>query len=129
MTNIPAELKYTQNDEWLKIDGEEATTGVTDYAQAALSDIVYVELPEVGTTFKAGESYGTVESVKAASDMHLPIGGTITAINKELEEKPEQVNSDLYGGAWFVKFKPSSAAEADSLLDAAAYEKYCDERG
>jgi glycine cleavage system H protein len=127
-SNIPADLKYTRTDEWIKLDGGEALIGVTDYAQNALSDVVYVELPEVGASFKAGESFGTVESVKAASDMHMPIGGTVTAVNKDLEDTPEKVNQQPYE-AWFIKIKPTNSAEFDSLLDATAYGKYCDERG
>ena len=128
MSNIPADLKYTRTDEWIKLDGGEALIGVTDYAQNALSDVVYVELPEVGAALKAGDTFGTVESVKAASDMHMPIGGTITAVNKELEGTPELVNQKPYD-SWFVKIKPTNTGELDSLLDAAAYGKYCDERG
>jgi glycine cleavage system H protein len=127
-SNIPADLKYTRTDEWIKLDGGEALIGVTDYAQNALSDVVYVELPEVGASFKAGENFGTVESVKAASDMHMPIGGTVTAVNKDLESAPEKVNQQPYE-AWFIRIKPTNIAELDSLLDAAAYGKYCDERG
>ena len=127
--NIPADLKYTRTDEWVKMDGGEAIVGVTDYAQNALSDIVFVELPPVGDSFQAGDTFGTVESVKAASDMHMPISGSITAVNGELENSPEKVNQSPYGDGWFVRIKPSNASEMDSLLDAAAYGKYCDERG
>jgi glycine cleavage system H protein len=126
--NTPADLKYARTDEWLKTENDEAVVGITDYAQDALSDIVYVELPAVGDTFKAGERFGTVESVKAASDVNLPIGGTITAINKELENAPEKINQDPYGAAWLVRIKPANPVEADHLLDAAAYEQYCNER-
>ena len=128
-SKIPAELKYARTDEWIKMDGNEAVVGVTDYAQNALSDIVYVELPQVGDSFKAGESFGTVESVKAASDMHMPIGGTVTAVNAELENTPEKVNQSPYGEGWFIRIRPTNAAEMDHLLDASAYGKYCDERG
>ena len=128
-SNIPADLKYTRTDEWIKMDGGEAVIGVTDYAQNALSDVVYVELPQVGESFKAGDSFGTVESVKAASDMHLPIGGTVTAINSELENTPEKVNHSPYGNGWFIRIRPSNPGELDSLLDAAAYGKYSEERG
>jgi glycine cleavage system H protein len=128
-SNIPADLKYTRTDEWIKLDGGEAIIGVTDYAQNALSDIVYVELPQVGDSFKAGDSFGTVESVKAASDMHMPVGGTVTAINTGLEDAPEKVNQSPYGDGWFVRIRPGNPGELDSLMDAAAYEKYCDERG
>src|SRR6185369_11604002 len=111
--NIPGDLKYTKSDEWIKLENGEAAVGVSDYAQDALSDIVFVELPEVGDTFKKGERFGTVESVKAASDLLMPVGGTVTAINKELEDTPENVNKDPYGMGWFVKIKPADAHEAD----------------
>lgn len=126
--NTPADFKYARTDEWLKIDGGEAAVGITDYAQDALSDIVYVELPAVGDTFKAGERFATVESVKAASDVNLPVGGTVTAVNKDLEDAPEKINQDPYGAAWLVRIKPANPVEAEHLLDAAAYEQYCDER-
>jgi glycine cleavage system H protein len=126
---IPADLKYTRSDEWIKMDGSEAVIGVTDYAQDALSDVVYVELPQVGESFRAGESFGTVESVKAASDMHMPIGGTVTAVNSELENTPEKVNQSPYGEGWFIRIRPTNPAELDQLLDASAYGKYSDERG
>src|SRR5690348_25883 len=126
--NIPADLKYTRTDEWVKIENNEGIIGISDYAQDALSDLVYVELPQVGDTLKAGERFGTVESVKAASDLQSPISGTVTAINKSLEDAPETINKDPYGAAWFIKVKPDDMTELDKLLDAAAYEKYCAER-
>ncbi len=127
-TNIPADLKYTNTDEWVKLDGGEAIVGITDYAQNALSDLVYIELPQVGDTFKAGSHLATVESVKAASDVNMPVSGTIVAINSALESAPEQANQEPYGKGWFVRVKPSNLAEMDSLLDAAAYGKFCAER-
>lgn len=126
--NIPNDLKYTKGDEWVRVEGNVATTGVSDYAQNALSDIVYVELPAVGDSFKQGESYGSIESVKAASDVYLPLGGTISAINDALASTPEVVNSDPYGAGWTVKFTISDPAELSALMDAAAYAKYCEER-
>jgi glycine cleavage system H protein len=126
--NIPSDLKYTKNDEWVRVEGGAATAGLTDYAQTQLSDIVFVELPSVGATFKQGESFASVESVKAASDVYLPVGGEITAVNDTLADSPELVNQDPYGKAWMVKFKVADASELDSLMDAAAYEKYCEER-
>lgn len=126
--NTPADLKYTSTDEWVRLDGSEAVIGVTDYAQDALSDIVYVELPSVGDSLKAGNSFGTVESVKAASDMHMPVGGTILAVNKALEDTPEKVNQDPYEEGWFIRIRPDSSDELSALMDAAAYEKYCEER-
>jgi glycine cleavage system H protein len=128
-SNTPADLKYAKTDEWVKIDGNEAVFGITDYAQNALSDVVYVELPLVGDTFKAGERFGTVESVKAASDVNAPIGGTVTAVNKDIENTPETINKDPYGAGWFIRIKPTNLVELDSLMDAAAYGQYSDERG
>ena len=126
--NIPSDLKYTRNDEWVRAEGEAATAGITDYAQNQLSDIVFVELPSVGAKLKQGETAVSVESVKAASDVYMPIGGEITAVNEALSDSPELVNQDPYGKAWMVKFKVADASELGSLMDAAAYEKYCDER-
>jgi glycine cleavage system H protein len=126
--SVPADLKYAKTDEWIKIENGEGIIGVTDYAQDALSDVVFVELPQEGEPLKTGESFGTVESVKAASDMHMPISGTITAANKALEDAPETVNKDPYGAGWFIKIKPTDLSELDKLMDAAAYEKYCAER-
>jgi glycine cleavage system H protein len=126
--NIPTDLKYTKNDDWVRVEGNIATAGITDYAQDQLSDIVYVELPAVGATFKAGERYGAVESVKAASDLYLPAGGAITAVNASLSTAPETVNKDPYGAGWMVKFTLANVAELGGLMDAAAYQKYCEER-
>ena len=127
--NFPTDLKYTKSDEWIRVSGGEAEAGITDYAQNHLSDIVYVELPEVGAAFQQGTPFGSIESVKAASDMNLPVSGTITAVNEALADGPEAVNSDPYGQGWVVKFTLSEASELASLLDAAAYEAYCNERG
>ena len=124
----PSDLKYTKNDEWLKIEGDTATIGISDYAQDALNDIVYVEFPDVGATFKQGATFGVVESVKAASDIFLPIGGTITEVNKSLEDSPEIINSDPYDKGWLVKIKITDAAEANSLMDATAYLEFCANR-
>ncbi len=126
--NIPAELKYTRNDEWVRAEGTTATAGITDYAQEALSDIVYVELPQVGDSFKQGGAYTSVESVKAAAEVYLPASGTLTAVNAALGATPELLNSDPYGAGWIVKFELSDAGELAGLMDAAAYEKYCEER-
>jgi glycine cleavage system H protein len=128
MSNYPTDLKYTKNDEWVKVNGDAATAGLTFYAQEQLSDIVFVELPSIGTTLKQGESFASVESVKAASDVYMPIGGEITEINEALSDTPELVNQDPYGKAWMVKFKVTNASELNGLMDAAAYEKYCAER-
>ncbi len=127
--NFPSDLKYTKSDEWIRVTGSEAEAGITDYAQSHLSDIVYVELPEVGAEFKQGTPFGSIESVKAASDINLPVSGTITAVNDSLSDAPESVNSDPYGKGWIVKFTVRDAGELAGLLDAAAYEAYCNERG
>jgi glycine cleavage system H protein len=126
--NFPADLKYTRSDEWVRTEGNTAAAGITDYAQDALSDIVYVELPAVGDTFAQGQSFGSVESVKASAEVNLPLGGTITEINEALSSTPEVVNSDPYGQGWLVKFTFSNPSELEGLMDAAAYEKYCEER-
>lgn len=125
----PTDCRYAKSDEWVRIEGEEAVIGVSDYAQDALSDVVFVELPEVGATFEAGKAFGVVESDKAASDLNMPIGGTVIAVNSALEDTPELVNDDPFGGAWFIRIRPSNLGELDALMDAAAYEAYCDERG
>lgn len=124
----PNDLKYTKNDEWLRIEGDTATVGVTDYAQDQLNDIVYVEFPEVGAALKQGETFGVVESVKAASDIFMPIGGTISAVNEELGDEPELINTDPYGKGWLVKYTVTDAGEAGGLMDAAAYIEYCKSR-
>ena len=124
----PTDLKYTKNDEWVRAQDSAATAGLTHYAQEALSDIVYVELPTVGDSFKQGESYASVESVKAAAEVYLPISGAITAVNEDLAAAPETLNHDPYGAGWLAKFSITDPAELAGLMDAAAYEKYCEER-
>jgi len=126
--NIPKDLKYSEDDEWIRVEGDIGTVGVTDYAQDSLSDVVYVELPAEGESFERGDTFGVVESVKAAADLLMPVTGEIVEINAALEDTPELVNSDPYGKAWMVKFKLSDSGELDSLMDAAAYEKYLEER-
>lgn len=118
---IPTDLLYTSEDEWLLRDGDEAVVGITDYAQDALSDIVYVELPGVGETFAKGATFGTVESVKAASDLYMPVSGEIVAVNDSLPDTPELLNSDPFGDAWLVRIKLTDPAELDALMDATAY--------
>jgi glycine cleavage system H protein len=124
----PSELKYTKNDEWLKIEGDTATMGITDYAQDQLNDIVYVEFPDAGVSFQKGDSWGVVESVKAASDVYMPIGGTIIEANSSLTDTPELINTDPYGKGWLIKFKVANAAENSDLMDAEAYAAYCETR-
>lgn len=122
--NIPANLKYTQNDEWLSVEGKVGTVGITDFAQNQLSDIVFVEIVvAVGDEIKKGEACATLESVKAAADVYSPISGKVVEVNEALPDSPEQVNSDPFGKAWMVKVELSDPAELNSLLDAAAYSK------
>jgi glycine cleavage system H protein len=126
---FPADLKYAESDEWIRVEDNIATVGLTDYAQDQLSDVVYVEVTaEVGDTLAKEEAFGTVESVKAASDMYMPISGKITAVNEALVDTPELVNSDPYGEAWVVKFEITDPDELDGTMDAAGYEKYSKER-
>lgn len=127
MTEIKSNALYTKEDEWIVVEGEEATVGITDYAQDSLSDIVYLELPGEGESFGMGETFGVVESVKAAGDLMMPVGGEVLEANEPLLDEPEALNSDPYG-SWLVKIKISDPAELDQLMDATAYEKYCEER-
>ncbi|MDZ4671458.1 MAG: glycine cleavage system protein GcvH [Phototrophicales bacterium] len=126
--NIPQDLHYAKSDEWVRIDGDIATIGISDYAQDALNDIVYVELPNIGDTLKKGDSFGSVESVKAASDLYTSVGGTVTEANADLEDSPELINSDPYGKGWIVKIKLAGAPDLSDLMDATAYTEYCDNR-
>ena len=128
MAVVPEGLYYTKEDEWAKVDGDVATIGITDFAQDALSDVVYLELPDVGTSFGSGDIYGVVESVKAASDLYMPVGGEVTEVNEALIDTPEQVNEDPYGAAWMIKITLSDSSELDGLMDAAAYAAYCETR-
>lgn len=127
--NVPPELKYTENDEWVRVEGDTGTIGITDYAQDQLSDVVYVEvIVEEDEELSKGDSCATVESVKAAADVYMPVSGTVTEINDDLPDTPEQVNTDPYGKAWMVKVTLSDPNELDDLMDAGAYEKFCEER-
>ncbi|HGY57005.1 MAG TPA: glycine cleavage system protein GcvH [Caldithrix abyssi] len=121
--NIPAELKYTKDHEWVKIDGDVATVGITDYAQGELGDVVFVELPAEGDTVEQGGTFGTIEAVKAVADLFSPVSGEVTEVNGALEDAPETVNKDPYGDGWMVKIKISDASQLDELLDAAAYQE------
>lgn len=118
---IPAELRYTEEHEWIRIEGDVATVGVTDFAQGELGDIVFVEVDTVGDSIDRGEIFGTVEAVKTVSDLFMPISGEVLEFNAKLEDDPELVNSDPYGDGWMVKIKMSKASEADALLDQEAY--------
>ena len=122
MSNIPADLRYAKSHEWAKVESDGSVTiGITDYAQNSLGDITYVQVPKVGATLKAGETFGVVESVKAASDLYAPIDGTVLAVNGALDSAPETVNRAPYGEGWMMKLKPSDPAAVNALLDAAAY--------
>jgi glycine cleavage system H protein len=124
--NIPKDLKYTKSDEWIRVEGDRASMGITDYAQGQLSDIVYVEVfPKQGDTLARGKPVASVESVKAASEIYLPAGGTVTEVNPALGGTPEIVNKDPYGEGWMVKFTLSDPAELGSLMDSKNYEAYC----
>jgi len=117
---------YTEDHEWIAVDGDTGTVGISDYAQNALGDIVFVELPDKGASFAKGDDAAVVESVKAASDVYAPVAGEITETNGALEDAPETVNSDAGGAGWFFKMKISDASELESLMDEAAYKTYCD---
>jgi len=127
--NIPKDLKYTENDEWIRIEGNTGTIGITDYAQDQLSDVVFVEIvADLDESLNPGDACATVESVKAAADVYLPVGGTVTQINEDLLDAPELVNTDPYGEAWMLKIELSDPSQLDDLLDAEAYQKMCDQR-
>lgn len=129
MSNIPAELRYAQSHEWARLEADgSVTVGISDHAQEALGDVVFIELPELGKTLAAGQEAGVVESVKAASDIYSPIGGEVIAINEALADTPKDVNNDPYA-SWFFKLKPSNPAELDKLLDAAGYQAAVDAEG
>ncbi|WP_248724253.1 glycine cleavage system protein GcvH [Seonamhaeicola sp. ML3] len=121
--NIPSELKYSKDHEWVKIEGDIAIVGITDFAQSELGDIVYVEVETVDETLEADEIFGTVEAVKTVSDLFLPISGEIIEFNESLEDDPEKVNTDPYGEGWMIKIKCSDLSEADSLLSAEGYKE------
>lgn len=120
--NFPAELKYTKEHEWVRIQGDEATIGITEFAQRELGDIVYVEIETLGKELKSGEIFGTVEAVKTVSDLYLPLSGSITEINSNLNSNPELVNTDPYGEGWMVKMKITAPSDTENLMDAGAYE-------
>jgi glycine cleavage system H protein len=124
--SYPANYKYTKEHEWIQIDGAVGTVGITDYAQNSLGDIVFVELPKVGDAVEAGKSFGSVESVKAVSDLFAPVSGKVTAINEELKDAPERINAEA-NTTWLLKIELSEAKQADGLLSAADYEKFTSE--
>ena len=126
---FPEEFKYTEEHEWIQVEEDVVTVGVTDFAQDALGDIVFVELPEVGYKAELGKTFGVVESVKAVSDIYSPVSGEVIEINEELPDTPELVNSSPYEDAWMLKIKLSDPSELDGLLDAAAYQSFVKEQG
>lgn len=121
MSNVPSELKFLSSHEWVLVEGDIATVGVSDHAQELLGDLVFVELPEVGSTVAAGDSVGVIESVKAASDTYAPVSGEVIEVNSDLEDSPERVNDDPYGDGWMYRVKMEDMDEIDNLLDADAY--------
>lgn len=124
MANYPENYRYSNEHEWVNVEGDVATIGITDYAQHSLGDVVYVDLPSVGTVFSSHEPFGSVESVKAVSELFTPVSGEVTEINESLNDTPETVNSDAHGEAWMIRVKMSNPGELDELMDAAAYENY-----
>jgi glycine cleavage system H protein len=128
-SKIDTTARYQKTHEWARLAGSEVTVGISDHAQDELSDLVFIELPRVGAKLNKGDVFGVVESVKAASDLYMPVSGTITATNTSLEKTPETINKDPYGEGWMIKFKPDSAADLDSLLDAQAYEQFLKDEG
>ena len=127
MSKVPDDLRYTKDHEWVRLQGKRATVGITDFAQSELTDVVYVELPKVGKAVKAGEVLGTVESVKAVSEIFAPLGGKVVEMNKALEDAPEVVNKDPYGQGWMVALEVADPNEAKGLMDAASYRKHIGE--
>jgi glycine cleavage system H protein len=127
MANTPEDLTYTKDHEWVRSKGAEATIGITDHAQHQLGDVVYVELPKVGDKFQASEPFGSVESVKAVSEVYMPLGGSVIEVNETLNDSPEQVNEDPYGGGWMIRIKVDNPAQVDALLTYIEYEDYIKE--
>ena len=119
--NVPAELKYTKEHEWIRVEGEEASVGITDYAQSQLGDIVFVEVETEGDNLEAGDTFGSIEAVKTVSDLYMPVAGEVLEFNSELEDQPDLVNKDPYGKGWIIKVKIEDEAQLDGLLNADAY--------
>lgn len=119
--NLPEDLKYTEDHEWVRAEGDVVTIGINDYAQDQLGEIVFVELPEVGDSFDEGDEFGSVESVKAVSEIYMPLSGEVAEVNESLEDAPELVNTSCYDEGWVIKIKPANATDLDNLLDKAAY--------
>jgi glycine cleavage system H protein len=127
MANTPEDLSYTKDHEWVRVSGEQATVGITDYAQQQLGEVVYVELPKAGDKFEAGEPFGSVENVKAVNEIYMPVSGTVVEVNSALKDDSEKVNSDPYGEGWMIIIKLDNPAQLDALLTAAEYEDYIKE--
>jgi glycine cleavage system H protein len=123
MMNIPADLKYTEDHEWIRVEGDIAVVGITDFAQGELGDVVFVEIETVGEELEKGETFGTVEAVKTVSDLFMPVGGEVLEVNEALADEPELVNKDPYNAGWMIKVKMNNVAELEGLLSAAGYEK------
>lgn len=124
MANVPEDLHYSKDHEWVRVEGDVAVIGITDYAQNSLGDVVYVELPKVGDEFAGNESFGSVESVKAVSEVFTPVSGTVVEVNETLNDEPEKVNQTPYGAGWMIRVRMSNPGEVDSLLTAAEYEDF-----
>ena len=127
MANVPEDLHYSKDHEWVRLEGETGTVGITDHAQHALGDVVYVELPKVGDRFEAHEAFGSVESVKAVSELFCPVAGEVTESNESLQDEPEKVNTDPYGAAWMIRLKVTNPSDVDKLMTAVEYEDYTKE--
>jgi glycine cleavage system H protein len=127
MSNTPEDLNYTKDHEWVRVKGSEATVGITDHAQNQLGDVVYVELPKVSDKFEASEPFGSVESVKAVSEIYMPVSGSVIEVNDSLNDSPEQVNEDPYGDGWMIRIKIDNPAQVDALLTSIEYEDYIKE--
>ena len=124
MANVPEDLQYSKDHEWVRVEGDVAVVGITDYAQNSLGDVVYVELPKPGEKFEAHESFGSVESVKAVSEIFTPVSGEVVEVNESLHDEPEKVNQNPYGDGWMIRIRMSNSGEVDSLLSAAEYEDF-----
>jgi len=129
MANIPENLRYSKDHEWVSVTDEIASIGITDYAQSSLGDVVYIDLPRVGDKFGTHEAFGSVESVKAVSEIFTPVAGEVVEVNDALNDTPEKVNSDPYGDAWFIKLKMENAGEADAMLSSEEYDEYLTSQG
>lgn len=127
MANVPKELKYSEEHEWVRVDGDNATIGITDYAQGELGDVVFLELPEPGEEFKQGDSFGSIEAVKTVADLYSPVSGAVTEVNEALDDAPEKVNESPYGDGWLIKLELTDPTELDGLMDAEAYAQHIEQ--